>query len=217
MLTSPWGGESYWGRQAALRIAGDDRDLAAAEERGEVRSDGAGGVRRRPRRVGRVAREVRADHLRNGRVLERRERELTALLLRRAGRRVVGDLLAAEGVAAVVAREDLGLGGRGEAADRERLQVAVTAVGRQSLLVDRERLGREDGHLPREVERRALSRLERQEVSRRGGRVREEVADDRRLVIEPAQQRVEVGEERIEAVHHRPQLAHEPLERRKPR
>src|SRR3954471_4725157 len=110
-------------------VVGEDLgDRPAAEDRREGRRDGAGRVGGGAGRGRGTAGEVRADHVGGGRVLNRRERELAALLLRRARRWVVGDRLAAEGVVAVVAREDLALGARVEAADREWLQIAVAAV-----------------------------------------------------------------------------------------
>src|SRR3954463_11682479 len=116
------------GPPAPLGVRMDLRNRAAAEQRREARCDRARCVRRGPGRVDREAGEVRPDLTRITRVDLRGERELAALLLRRAGGRIVGDRLTSEGVVAVVAREDLALRVPVEASDREWLQVAVAAV-----------------------------------------------------------------------------------------
>src|SRR4051812_40333844 len=101
------------GPPAPLGVPVDLGDRPAAEQRREARCD-------RARRVGGGPALVRSHRSEAGeirpdlpwviRVDLRRERELTALLLRRAGGRIVGDRLTSERVVAVVAREDLALG-----------------------------------------------------------------------------------------------------------
>src|SRR4051812_23059325 len=171
-LRPPLQGAAPWW---PLLIRQNFGNRSAAEERGEVRSDRARRVGRRAarrQRIG-VALGVGRDEAWARRTDQRRGGELAALGLGRAARRDrassrhAQDLLATEGVVAVVTREDLALGAGERIADRKGLQISVAAVRVQPRLVDRQALRGEDRHLPREVQRRALSRLERQEV---GGR-----------------------------------------------
>ena len=133
------GGQSYRRRAAAYGSARMTRDAAAAEDRREVRRDGAGA--RRPRDLG-LAGVPPGKFGRTwfGFVGFSSDENGNWPLSSCGGLDGVGHLLAAEGVVAVVAREDLGLGSRVRAADRERLQVPVAAVGGQAVRVDRQRL-----------------------------------------------------------------------------